>query len=1389
MTNAVNRAIVAKRRFFLLVSVVTLFVASLYAAPVDPMRAINVVEQFMPSQPVPKKNAKGQTAAPQTSQIVYTHYMPNSGRPAIYVVNIGNGFALVSADDVAHPVLGYNYGKAWPTDGQPLPLSVKGFLDDLAAQMEAASTHPQDNEIAAEWQQPRRSPNRTPKHTPSSLPDSVGPLLTTTWDQGHYYNALCPEDGQSPYDGHVLTGCVATAMAQIIKYWGYPIHGRGSHSYNTSGIDQGSIDAEVIDYGTQFVDFSGSTYAYEHMPNMLTAGSSQEEINAVAQLMYHCGVAVNMLYGPSASGAQNEDVRAALISYFGFAPSMGYANRRLYSDQVWEDSLRANINRGEPIYYTGANVFGAHAFVCDGYKQDGYFHFNFGWSGSADGWYLTKVVNPGWSYNEWQSAIMGIRPDTSMQMIICHRVLAVQSMDTFMVDHPVDLCPLRENSDYFAVNEMTGTKITLTLLPKDSQEQLEMDVIEFGQEQSVVIYDGINKDSILRVIETRNLDDNTTMTYKTWLYDGLDSDTIFQNLAGTDFSPMVSSRHGFTIVTYSYGGTAEGFRLRVRNALDTTSIDTIVSNKLYWTDVVTTEPQGYVLENDTIKVYSAEGLAWLSRHLDSLYVNRALDGELYQYNHYTISIENDIDLGGYLWRPIRHWLGNIEGNGHEVKNMNVSTSGKGGLFSALFYGQVSNLGIIKARINAISESGAIAGVIQKSEIKNCYSKEHIISSGNGKAGGLFGSASGKSQVINCYAYGDVYAQFSYGGAIGYFDDSEMHNCVTQLGEKENWYYMYFNSLLTGEVYSGTFTNCFSDISLAKRDWGSGDPEYVALAKRAYFLGDVHAVDNIENLAAFNIAQDTIGALIADTAVNYTLGDMDVITALNNKVAEYNSSEYRTWIRDSVTHLPIFGDLYEVTCPNISDIIADNIPYNDDFAVAISWQENGDAHEWQVKYKIKNAPGDDATIYLTNSTHDTISGLLLGNEYSFYIRPLCGGEDTVGWGKPFNFYVDKTLWVDIVDERPSGYIENNGNVYIYSSEALAWLANNWGYGSEDTIFIMSDLDMGAYRWTPIGKYDFRGVIEGNNHIISNLYCSENLNDNNVEHIGLTGQAHNASYRNVIIKNSTFRGNHCVGSLFGLAWNSIVNNCHAIDVNVTGLYVVGGLGGGLWSDGGVCQTYNSSASGDINGDQGVGGLYASKSGELINCYSRCNVLPLGIRNERSYEGRGGLLGRVGGMTINCYSASIIGAHKNDYKNVVGSAAGIFGNGELHNIYAKSLDSIPFVGSLEDNYLFTDTASMVNTTLQTAITIAETEYTDLLSALNAWVDANNENGKYRHWVADTENVNGGFPIFDPNDTPSTGIDNINTNVNAVKILYNGQIYILRCDRLYTIQGQEVK
>jgi len=218
----------------------------------------------------------------------------------------------------------------------------------------------------------------------------VGPLLTTTWNQWPYYNDFCPPG--------TPTGCVATAMAQIMKYHNHPAQGTGSHSYSHAT------------YGTLSADFGATTYQWNNMPSSLTAGSTPEQKNAVATLMYHCGVAVEMNYTPSVSLANSYSFKYALPTYFKYDGGIDLKQRSEYfgNDAGWHDLLKNELDAGRPIFYAGASSTGGHAFVCDGYDDGGCFHFNWGWSGSGDGWYVTSNLVNG--YNNSQEIVLNIKP-------------------------------------------------------------------------------------------------------------------------------------------------------------------------------------------------------------------------------------------------------------------------------------------------------------------------------------------------------------------------------------------------------------------------------------------------------------------------------------------------------------------------------------------------------------------------------------------------------------------------------------------------------------------------------------------------------------------------------------------------------------------------------------------------------------------------------------------------------------------------------------------------------------------------------------------------------------------------------------------------------------------
>ncbi len=309
----------------------------------------------------------------------------------LYIYNINQqGFIIISGWDGTIPVLAFSpFTKYEPEQSQPPAFTelIEGYENEVkyAIENDLEATP----EIRREWTDLLSAENR------GDSGRSVNPLLSTNWNQSCYYNELCPEDAGSPsgYCGRVPAGCVALAMAQVMKYWDYPHTGIGSHSYYASP------------YGTQSADFGNTTYEWDNMPNGVYSSNL-----AVATLIYHCAVSVNMQFGPNGSGASTSMSRNSLVNYFNYSPEAQYLNKSNYSNSVWEGMLRENLDFGRPIIYRGQGT-GGHAWVCDGYSADNYFHMNWGWGGYANGYFYLSNLNPaGYTFTDNQAAIMGIVP-------------------------------------------------------------------------------------------------------------------------------------------------------------------------------------------------------------------------------------------------------------------------------------------------------------------------------------------------------------------------------------------------------------------------------------------------------------------------------------------------------------------------------------------------------------------------------------------------------------------------------------------------------------------------------------------------------------------------------------------------------------------------------------------------------------------------------------------------------------------------------------------------------------------------------------------------------------------------------------------------------------------
>jgi Leucine-rich repeat (LRR) protein len=322
--------------------------------------------------------------------------MPPKDDTLYYVFNMdesaNGGFVIISADDVTRPVLGYsangNYNENY------LPPNFAYWMDYLQEQIVWAQENDieQSDAIRQEW-------NSYIDGNMSAPIDTVGPLIKTKWNQGAPYNNMCPiVNGKRS-----ATGCLATAMAQIMNYYKHPLLGSGERSYTSS----------VAETGTLSVNFGTTAYDWENMRNTYPSSTdSAPENNAVATLMFHAGVSVNISYNPSGSTGFPDLVPGALKEYFGYNSGSKLIVRFPDTDNTsWDNTLRAQIDAGIPVLYGGqSQVLGGHSFICDGYTGDGYFHFNWGWGGDPDGFFLSALVDSGPRFNMSQHIIINIKP-------------------------------------------------------------------------------------------------------------------------------------------------------------------------------------------------------------------------------------------------------------------------------------------------------------------------------------------------------------------------------------------------------------------------------------------------------------------------------------------------------------------------------------------------------------------------------------------------------------------------------------------------------------------------------------------------------------------------------------------------------------------------------------------------------------------------------------------------------------------------------------------------------------------------------------------------------------------------------------------------------------------
>ncbi len=369
------------------------FSFTINAKPVSLATATQVGQQFLINKKVSNPHV----------ELIKTYAHGNNVTLYIFKANNDKSFVIVAGDDAVKPILGYSLTNSF-LGNQKLSPEVDYWLNNYSNQINFCTENKLEanRDVADMWSALIEANDNGNLAKPTN---EVAQMMTTTWNQQPYYNKQCPTG--------TPTGCVATAMAQIMKYWETPAMGTGSHSY------------EENDYGTLSANFGNTTYRWNKMPDDLNSSSSTIQINAIATLMFHCGVAAEMDYSPEASGAQVIDfgwnypsAQQALKNYFGYDASIQGLMRENYTNVAWHSLLIDEINASRPILYVGYGDVGGHAFVFDGYDDDERFHVNWGWGGMSDGFFEVDDLSPsalgtgggGGNFNYDQQALIGIKP-------------------------------------------------------------------------------------------------------------------------------------------------------------------------------------------------------------------------------------------------------------------------------------------------------------------------------------------------------------------------------------------------------------------------------------------------------------------------------------------------------------------------------------------------------------------------------------------------------------------------------------------------------------------------------------------------------------------------------------------------------------------------------------------------------------------------------------------------------------------------------------------------------------------------------------------------------------------------------------------------------------------
>ena len=506
---------------------------------------------------------------------------------AYYVINFQEGWVLVSANDVMVPILGYNYKGIFSTKDQQSE-NFKSWMKHYVDQI----IFIRKNELESDKN--REKWNNYLTDNPQLLlntkeRDQVGPLLTCTWHQTYPYNIYCPEDPDGP-GGYVLAGCGATAIAMIMNYWRYPIHGSGSHSYY------------CYPYGTQTVNFEEATYEWDAMLDNIDNENPWE----IAEITYHAAVSVNMDFGPNGSSSSIWKVPNALSTYFNYDVSIDTNRKNNYSQEIWEEMIREDLDLLRPLDYRAAHQeYGGHLFVCDGYQDPNFFHFNFGWSGDQNGYYTLEDLI---GFNEGQWMVNNIFPADPEYPYIAEGPDTLAFLSGSFTDGsgPAEDYPAGMDASWL-IDPQTET---------DSIVDITLSFIQFNTASSdyLKVYDG-----------------------------GTTSDELLGEFSGDELPGNITSSGNKMLIAFSSTGTGAGFKAEYSTTTPTYCIPTTVF----------TDPSGTLSDGS--------GTFYYNNNTSCYYIIEHPEGVNYNIEFTSFSTEEDKDKLS-IYNGDQELIGEFSGN-------------------------------------------------------------------------------------------------------------------------------------------------------------------------------------------------------------------------------------------------------------------------------------------------------------------------------------------------------------------------------------------------------------------------------------------------------------------------------------------------------------------------------------------------------------------------------------------------------------------------------------------------------------------------------------------------------------------------------------------------------